>query len=225
MDRSFTYWIHNGYHTIAVLPLVYVLSHDLFLATSLLMKLYSANYWYYYASHYDYIKPPYAHLNAFKQFIRFTDTGHLVSLLYCVVDKSWLPIAYNVHGIITCGYWFGKLFLDMPDADAIHIEGLDHGITNTMSYMTHIVPYAMIAREVLTTDCSDAFSTMSLLQTYLWFYTWFVGIYIPWRYYTGDYVYSPFKLGANYWVTGGFVLGMHVFVGILNESGSLLCNR
>jgi hypothetical protein len=218
-------WMQNGYHTIAILPIAYIWSHDLFLATSLFMKLYSANYWYYYASHYDYIKPPYAHLNAFKQFIRFTDTGHLVSLLYCVVDKSWLPIAYNVHGIITCGYWFGKFFLDMPDADAKEIPGLHHGITNTMSYLTHVVPYAMIVREALFSDCSGAFSTMSLLQTYLWFYTWFVCIYLPWRCYTGDYVYSIFKSDANYRVTGAFVLGMHFFVYLLNTSGSLLCNR
>lgn len=217
--------IKNGYHIVAAFPLVYLWSNDLFLTSALVIKVYSANYWYFYASHYDYIKPPYAHLNAFKQFIRFTDSGHLVSLLYCVVNKSWLPIAYNVHGIITGGYWFGKLFLDMPDADAKPIEGLDPTITNTMSYMTHVVPFAMIVREALSSDCSDAFSTTSLLQTYLWFYMWFACIYLPWRYYTGDCVYSIFHPRANYWVTGGFVVGMHVFVGILNQSGSFLCHR
>ena len=220
-----TRWIHNGYHTLTILPLVYVLSHEMFLATALCIKIYSANYWYYYASHYDYIKPPNAHLNAFKQFIRFTDTGHLVSLLYCVVNKSWLPIAYNVHGMITGGYWFGKLFLDMPDADAKLIEGLDRDITNTMSYLTHVVPYAMMVREILTNDCSGAFSTTSLLQTYVWWYAWFVCIYLPWRCYTGDYVYSIFHPRANYWLTGAFTVGMHVFAYLLNTSGSALCNR
>jgi len=205
-------------------PLVYLWSNDLFFTAALILKVYSANYWYYYASHYDYIKPPYTHLNAFKQFIRFTDSGHLVSLLYCMVNKSWLPIAYNVHGIITGGYWFGKLFLDMPDADTKPIDGLNPFVTNTMSYMTHVVPFAMIVREAMSSDCSDAFSTTSLLQTYLWWYAWFVCIYLPWRYYTGDYVYSIFKTDANYWATGAFTAGMHLFVWVLNQSGSVLCN-
>ena len=214
----------NGYHILASSPLLYLWSNDLFFTAALILKIYSANYWYYYASHYDYIKPPYAHLNAFKQFIRFTDTGHLVSLLYSMVSKSWLPIAYNVHGIITGGYWFGKLFLDMPDADAKPIEGLNPIVSAMMSYMTHAVPFAMMVREAMSTDCSDAFSTTSLLQTYLWWYAWFVCIYLPWRYYTGDYVYSIFKNDANYWLTGAFTAGMHLFVWVLNQSGSVLCN-
>lgn len=216
--------IKNGYHILATFPLIYLWSGDLFLTATLILKFYSANYWYHYASYYDYIKPPYSHLNAFKQCIRFTDTGHAVSLLYSIVDKSWLPIAYNVHGIITVGYWFGKLFLDMPDADAILIDGLDPTITNTMSYMTHIVPFAMIVHEIMATECSCAFSLTSLLQTYVWFYAWVTLIYAPWRYYTGDYVYSIFRPGANYMVTGAFLMGMHVVVWILNTSGYLLCN-
>ena len=221
MDNSV---FRNGYHILASSPLLYLWSNDLFFTAALILKVYSANYWYYYASHYDYIKPPYAHLNAFKQFIRFTDTGHLVSLLYSMVNKSWLPIAYNVHGIITGGYWFGKLFLDMPDADAKPIEGLNPMVSAMMSYMTHAVPFAMMVREAMSTDCSDAFSTTSLLQTYLWWYAWFVCIYLPWRYYTGDYVYSIFKTDANYWATGAFTAGMHLFVWVLNQSGSVLCN-
>jgi len=221
MDNSV---FRNGYHILASSPLLYLWSNDLFFTAALILKVYSANYWYYYASHYDYIKPPYAHLNAFKQFIRFTDTGHLVSLLYSMVNKSWLPIAYNVHGIITGGYWFGKLFLDMPDADAKPIEGLNPMVSAMMSYMTHAVPFAMMVREAMTTDCSDAFSTTSLLQTYLWWYVWFVCIYLPWRYYTGDYVYSIFKNDANFWATGAFTAGMHLFVWVLNQSGSFLCN-
>ncbi len=222
MDNSL---FRNGYHILSAFPLVYIWSNDLFFTAALILKVYSANYWYYYASHYDYIKPPYAHLNAFKQFIRFTDSGHLVSLLYCMVSKSWLPIAYNVHGIITGGYWFGKLFLDMPDADTKPIEGLNPMVSAMMSYMTHVVPFAMIVREAMSSDCSDAFSTTSLLQTYLWWYTWFVCIYLPWRYYTGDYVYSIFKTDANYWATGAFTAGMHLFVYLLNKSGSFLCHR
>jgi len=141
-----------------------------------------------------------------------------------MVNKSWLPIAYNVHGIITGGYWFGKLFLDMPDADTKPIDGLNPIVTNTMSYMTHVVPFAMMVREAMSSDCSDAFSTTSLLQTYLWWYTWFVCIYLPWRYYTGDYVYSIFKNDANFWATGAFTAGMHLFVWVLNQSGAALCN-
>jgi len=222
MDNSL---FRNGYHILATFPLIYLWSNDLFFTAALILKVYSANYWYYYASHYDYIKPPYAHLNAFKQFIRFTDSGHLVSLLYSMVSKSWLPIAYNVHGIITGGYWFGKLFLDMPDADAKPIEGLNPIVSAMMSYMTHAVPFAMMVREAMSSDCSDAFSTTSLLQTYLWWYVWFVCIYLPWRYYTGDYVYSIFKTDANYWATGAFTAGMHLFVWVLNQSGSFLCHR
>jgi hypothetical protein len=38
--------------------------------------------------------------------------------------------------------------------------------------------------------CSIEYSNVTLMYTYMWLYSWFIFIYLPWRLYTGDSVYS-----------------------------------
>ena len=75
-------------------------------STIIIQKMYVINYYYHYEHLYHFVPHPY---NWIKQFIRFTDTGHIVSFLYYFNPKM-LPLAHNVHFIITFAYWISNFF-------------------------------------------------------------------------------------------------------------------
>jgi len=105
--------IRDGFYIPVLNVFLYAALKDFYLTTIIIQKLYVINYYYNYEHLYHFVSHPY---NWVKQFIRFTDTGHLVSFLYYFYPQI-LPLAHNVHFMITYGYWFAKLFLGMKDDD------------------------------------------------------------------------------------------------------------
>jgi heme/copper-type cytochrome/quinol oxidase subunit 2 len=97
------------------------------------------------------------------------------------------------------GYWIGKLAFGLSDADR-----RDSSESNTIiewhmdlcTYIHHSVPYVLVyslwKNEMSNKKmvCNAQYQYNSLFYSYVWLYIWFLFIYMPWRLYTKDCVYS-----------------------------------
>ena len=179
--------IRDGFYIPVLNVFLYAVLKDFYLTTIIIQKLYVINYYYHYEHLYHFVPHPY---NWVKQFIRFTDTGHLVSFLYYFYPQA-LPLAHNVHFMITFAYWIAKLFLGMKDADDRNNDPYVVAFEKCWTASNHGLVYLIIVYRMLTDNqCNDYFTITDFYYTVLWFYSWGIFIYIPWRCFTGDPVYS-----------------------------------
>ena len=215
-------YIKNGYYIPPIHIILYFITKDIYLSTTITLKLYSTNYFYWFSDHFNFLPQPYTQL---KQFIRFTDTGHIVSLLYYIDNKRYLPLAYNVHFVITSGYWFGKICLDMKDADSLEDAVIIRWFNDSITYSMHIIPYMLILYETYNCsydECSLFFTNNDLYYSYLWLYSWFLFIYIPWRIITNDAVYSILEYNVPNRRKIIFISFIHLLFIVSNYSGKIL---
>ena len=213
--------IKNALYFPLIKFLIYNISNDFFLSSIIIQKLYVSNYYYNFSYLYNHIPKKYIWI---KQFIRFTDTGHIVSFLYYFYP-NFLPIAHNVHFLITFGYWISKFVFDMIDLDDIPDEGFIKWFGNLWSYANHGLIYILLAYQIIKKDYyqnslySNYFTNYHLFYTYLWVYTWFIFIYLPWRYYTKDEVYSILSNKESIKNKILIVIMIHIFIYIANIFG------
>jgi hypothetical protein len=93
--------------------------------------------------------------------------------------------------MITFAYWFAKLFLGMKDADDRNNDPYVVAFEKFWGASNHGLVYLIIVYRILTENqCNNYFTTTDFYYTALWFYSWGFFIYIPWRGFTGDPVYS-----------------------------------
>lgn len=179
--------IKDGFYIPILNVLLYAATKDFYLTIIITQKLYVVNYYYHYEHLYHIVPHPY---NWIKQFTRFTDTGHFVSFLY-YFNPQMLPLAHNIHFIITFAYWFAKLFLGMKDVDDRNNDPVIVAFEQFMTALNHGLVYSIILyRTLIDDECYNHFTTTDFKYTCLWLYSWCIFIYIPWRYFTGDPVYS-----------------------------------
>ena len=100
------HYFENGYYIPFIFVLIYFFQKDLFLATIISLKLFPANYYYHFSYVYNYLP---GNFNMLKQFVRYTDSGHLVSFLYYLFPNL-ICLAFNIHFVITFGYWISRIF-------------------------------------------------------------------------------------------------------------------
>jgi len=218
----FLNYIKNGLY----IPIVYIgllfLTENLFLSTVITVKLYPANHWYWFSHTYSYNNIP-KQYNFVKQFVRMTDTGHLVSLLY-LMDSSYLPLAHNVHFFITIGFWTGKVMgsfdqdvlIQKPDS------GMIHWYQTVWSSVSHGLPYLLFLREIWISDQCFVFDMHTLWISYRWIYVWLVTVYIPWRFYTGDVIYTILDIQEDRMKQMKFIGGLHLGLIVANIVGYML---
>jgi len=228
--NDFIIFCKNGFYIHLVHGLLQYIVKDIYLSSAISIKLYSINYFYWYGNLYNYLSNP--RHNWIKQFIRFTDTGHLASALPLFFPNA-LPISHNIHFIIMIGYWLGKLAFNMKDADRIDNKTSGDIIEwhlDLMTYIHHTVPYALILwlskekAQKVAFECEYEYSNTTLYYTYLWLYAWLIFIYTPWRLSTGDTVYSILDFKKTHWaVTLGFVGIIHYLVYLSNIVGYTGC--
>jgi len=218
-------FIKNGMY-IHIIHAVLAYKYNLYLASCIAIKLYSVNYFLWYGHLLTYLKNP--RYNWVKQFIRFTDTGHIAALMI-ISYPDLLPVSHNILFIIMAGYWLGKFVFRLKDADKLeNVTDLDESHTDLCTYIHHSVPYILIVRAMLISSadsvCFIDYDNVNLLYTYVWLYAWFLFIYLPWRRYTGDTVYSILdsKITPTP-VIIGFVGFIHVLVFISNYVGYTIC--
>lgn len=226
-NKSIHNQIKNGYY----IPFLYVfllfIFRDILRVSLFIIKLYPVNHFYWFGELYNYRNIP-KQFNFIKQFVRMTDTGHLVSLLY-VIDPSYLPLAHNVHFFITVGFWTGK-YIGSSDQDMISLNDKHQSMImydNTMSYISHGLPYLLFLREIWISEQCGSFDLHTLWISYRWNYIWFFMVYIPWRIYTGDVIYTIFDLNKGYEIPLKFICFLHLVTLVANIVGygmsNLLC--
>jgi hypothetical protein len=175
----------NGYYIPVIHALLYIITDDLFLSSMIAMKLYPANYFYWFSNRYSYLPKH----NWVKQFIRFTDTGHLISLLY-YLNPDFLPMAFNIHFVITLGYWGGRILFQIEDCDQIENIELNPDFERCWVRLGHILPVILLANRLVHRPVCMSYSMNELWWTYSWMWVWLTCVYLPWRLYTKDIVYS-----------------------------------
>jgi hypothetical protein len=219
MNHQLQYAIKNGYYIPPIHACLYAITGDAFLSTTIAMKIYPANYFYWFGEYYDFNIPK--KYNWVKQFVRFTDTGYLASILY-IVRPEFLPITYNVHFVITFGYWLGKLSFNLQH-NLLELPDLNKTFELTWAGFNHGLSFAILNYRMLTDDmCYEYFTFQDMKWSYYWMYIWFFAIYLPWRFTTGDCVYSIFATETS-WKKKGLFLGiMHIMVALGNSIGKQL---
>jgi hypothetical protein len=208
--------IKNGYYIPLLYPLIHILTGDTFLATIVVLKAFPANYFYWYADHYDYWEG----YNWVKQFVHLTDSGHFVSFFYWITP-DYLPLAFTIHFVITAGFWYGKAVFNMKDRDRLYLPELDLKFQEIWSTANHGVPLLLLAYHIRTNDQCYPFTYRELENAYLWMYGWLFLIYIPWRVFTGDIVYDPLSFETPK-KSALFFSSIHVIVLLGHLTGYLL---
>jgi hypothetical protein len=202
------YIIKNGYYIPLIFPLVYYITNDAFLATIIMLKTFSSNYYYWFENQYHYLPRGY---NWVKQFIRFTDTGHLISFMTWL-NPHYLPLAFTIHFVITTGFWSGKIWFSMKDGDKLYIPDIEPVFESIWSAANHGLALVFLTQKIRSFDECIPFTIINLQHAYIWSYGWFVCIYIPWRLYTGDIVYSMLDYKHNKKITIIFFALMHILI-------------
>jgi len=210
-------YIKNGFYVPTLFWFMLIFSNDLFLSSFIALKVFSANYWYHYGRLFDYNIPK--QCNWLKQFVRFTDTGHLASFLYYCFP-SFYPVAFNVHYSITFAYWISIRFLGMKDLDEKVDDSIIQPIHDTHETLNHSLPWVLLVFEYAQKrPCIECFNNESLYYSYMWLYAWFFFAYLPWRFITGDSIYSILDSKASYKTLGASVLLLHGLIFFANMSG------
>jgi hypothetical protein len=216
-------YIQNGLYIPLIHAALFYYTNNLFLSCMIVFKLYPANYYYWFQSYYQYNNLP-KWTGSLKQFTRFTDSGHLASLIYYFYP-AFFPVAFNIHGLITIGYWGGIYFFNMKDQDDRNSPELIKSFENMWIYSNHLLPLLLFIRELWIQPelCSmDLFTIHDLYNSYFWLYCWFLFIYIPWRLITGDCIYSILSHETPIHKLSVFILFIHGIFVFLNMSGSAL---
>jgi hypothetical protein len=213
-------YIKNGLYIPILHGIIYKRTTNMYLASIISLKLYSTNHFFWFG-HNEKIKNK--SIVQLKQFVRFTDTGHLASFIY-FYRPDFLPIAHNVHFIITMCYWIGKC-IGIKETTGKNDKDIIPELIILSASLNHGLIYLFLIRDILLMPSDvqkDMFSSQTLSYSYLWSYVWFFCIYLPWRYITHDEVYSILSHKTHIFKKIIFLSIMHVIIYISNFTGKLI---
>lgn len=189
------------------------------LSTYICLKLFSVNYYLNFNHLYKY-----PHLVKWKHFIRLTDTGHIANFLYYFYPTMFCAVTHNILFIITFAYHLCVYLFNMKDEDMIYNKEIIEKWHFIHEKVNHILPYFIVTSDMLYSriqnkETACLFNNNSLMYTYIWLYTWFLLIYIPWYYFTDDCVYSVLSKKKPLKLRLGIVFAVNVLVYIGNQIG------
>ena len=191
---------------------MYTQTQHLYLTSAIILKLYPANYFFwYYADHDCKFQNP--KWNQLKQFVRFTDTGHYANAIYLLTSKSprFFPIAFNIHFAITFGYWIARTGFGMSDFITKDPEYSKAG-EDFWATLVHGWPLLLLLGDLRNTDMCPYYGTrQDLVWSYMWILGWFFAIYLPWVKRTGDPLYSIMSDKVHFIkrvMIGGFMISL-----------------
>lgn len=215
--KDIVYYVQNGYHVIVFSFIGYFIKNDFRINMYLFLKLFSLNY--YHSFSYLYPNPKYY---KWKHMIRLTDSGHIANFMFYFFPNT-LPIAHNVLFVITTAYYLTLFLFNLKDTDdRLDSKIVNHNLQQIHCHMNHTIPYLIILYSIHNNNtdiCYYEFNDLTLCYSILWIFTWFVGIYIPWIYTTGDYVYSVLDKKSSYYIKVIVIALVFFLVKVANELG------
>ncbi len=151
-----------------------------------------------------------------KHMIRLTDTGFYANMLYYFYPEM-LPLSFNIHFMITFGFWFAVIFVNMKEVDDIEHEDIIPIFHNIHAVLNHTISFMILFYQNMVNDYY--FGIDSLSNSYVWVYCWLLFIYIPWRVVTGDIVYSVLDTRNSKKSVVFMYFFIHVLLHVSNELG------
>ena len=203
----------NGVHII-IYSLFIAYFFDPLLGFYYYLKMFAWSY--YHNFNYLYDNPS---LYKWKHLVRLTDTGHIANCLFYIYPQ-YLPICHNVQFVICAGYYIPKLFLGTKDKDDKEDPELFSLLQDIHSNLIHTVPYGILCYYNCKQDYE--FTDTTLFYSYLWIYSWLLCVYLPWRFYTNDYVYPILEQNVPFTVKSSIIILLHIFVYTANQFGGFI---
>jgi hypothetical protein len=211
------YFLKNGGHIILFSFLLYYMKNDFKLSMYIYLKWFSYNYHYWFLHSNTELK-----LYKWKHMVRLTDSGHIANFIF-YFNPSFLPVAHNVLFVITFLYYGTTYFLNMKDLDTIENNEINPTLQNIHGHLNHIAPYCIVVYSMYESKrdemCYYEFNDNTYWYSALWINVWFMFVYIPWVYNTGDYLYSILDEKSPLMVKGGVIISSLLIVFIANQIG------
>ena len=208
-------YVKNGLYIPFVHGIIYKKTKNIYLATIVSLKLVSTNHFIWFG-HTEHISPK---LVQCKQFVRFTDSGHLASLIY-FFRPEFLPIAHNIHFFIMICYWLGKLLGIKESGNNVDAELIPQ-VQIISSGLNHGLVYGFLFYDIISSS-NCVFSSETLFYSYVWAYTWLFCVYMPWRYITNDEVYSVLSEKTHIFIKITFFIIVNMIMYLGNYTGKRL---
>ena len=211
--------IKNGFIILNTYYPLYLLFNDHLTTTTIILKLLHINYYYYFG----HLSPKLNHTTKLiRPWVRLTDTGFYALIVYYFYN-DFFPICFNIHFVISIAYWIIMIIFGFQDSDNIHSHELSIYIAQFISSITHGLPLLLLSKDICTNNVY--FNDETLSYTNYWISAWFIFIYIPWRLFTHDEIYtvlnihtpSIYKLCTIFFV---FILSF-----LSNEIGKMIQNK
>lgn len=219
--QDIVYYVENGYHIILASLLNYYLTNDFKFSMYFYLKWFSFNY--YNRFYYLYENSKYYR---WKHMVRLTDTGHIANLIF-YINPSMLPISHNILFVITTAYYITRNFFSLKDTDnRFQYDFINHTLQEIHCHLNHTIPYTIILYSIYKSNkeemCFYEFNDQTYYYSVSWILIWFLCIYLPWVYLTGDYLYSVFDKKSPFYVKITVVFLVLFLVRIGNELGKKL---
>ena len=213
-------YINNGVLIPIGCCIYYYFSSDFLLSIYTYLKLFSA---YYYITFKNlYIYPD---LYKYKHLVRLTDTGHIANFLYYINPELFFSITHNILFIITTAFYTCFFVFNLNGTDDMNDRYVIIWMQDFHMHLNHILPYGIILYNIINKKHSHEvcqFNYDNLINTYTWLYLWLFCIYIPWRFFTNDPVYSVLSNSTSLKVKTIVIVCVHIIAYLSNVVGYLL---
>ena len=110
----------------------------------------------------------------------------------------------------------------MKDSDQLQLTTIDHRFEEMWTAMVDGLPIVLLFNRILHKNVCILYSIEHLQNSYIWLYMWFFRIYLPWRYYTGDYMYNVVSDFTDYKKIIRLGLFIHLIIFLGHMTGSSL---
>ena len=207
------YFFKNGFD-ILVMCLYHSFEQPV-LSLYLFLKAFNVNYYRNFCHLY-----PQPSFYRWKHMIRLTDTGHIANFLFYFYPEM-LPLCHNVHFVVSAGFYFTSFFLGMKSTnDTIEHPDICGPLQIIYTHMNHSLSYMILLYSNIQQQ--HIFNDYTFFQTIFWLYGWLFFIYFPWRYYTGDPVYSILGNQTSIYTKAMVIIIFHGLAFWGNEFGKFI---
>ena len=211
--------IKNGFIILNSYYPLYLLFNDHLITTTIILKLLHINYYYYFG----HLSPKLNHTTKLiRPWVRLTDTGFYALIVYYFYN-DFFPICFNIHFVISIAYWIIMIVFGFQDSDNIHSHELNTYIAQFISSITHGLPLLLLSKDICTNKIY--FNDASLSYTNYWISGWFLFIYIPWRLFTHDEIYTVLNINTPQIYKLCTIFFVFILSFLSNEIGKIIQNK
>ena len=211
--------IKNGFIILNTYYPLYLLFNDHLTTTTIILKLLHINYYYYFG----HLSPKLNHTTKLiRPWVRLTDTGFYALIVYYFYN-DFFPICFNIHFVISIAYWIIMIIFGFQDSDNIHSHELSIYIAQFISSITHGLPLLLLSKDICTNNVY--FNDETLSYTNYWISGWFLFIYIPWRLFTHDEIYTVLNINTPQFYKLFTIFFVFVLSFLSNEIGKMIQNK